>query len=287
MNLKQLKVFVTVAEEESITKAAEKLYMAQPAVSQILHDLENEYNLKLFSLVKQRIKITEIGKILKEQAYRVLLEAENFSKCAKEKALYKNVNVSASLSTGEKILPSLFLKYENNKEYNINYKVDTSDNIINDVILSKIDIGIIEGITLDKSLDIYKLYEDELMFICHKDFVIKDEISSFELKDIPLLLRNKGTGSRQTFDNVVKDLANNLNIKCESSNNTALLAFAKYKYGLCVIPKILIKDINFPYKIIKIKDLEFKRNISIIKRKSSFSYINDIVNDILKHKVDI
>ncbi|EGD52524.1 transcriptional regulator, LysR family [Thermoanaerobacter ethanolicus JW 200] len=71
MNLRQLKIFLTVCESGSMSKAAKKLYMTQPSISQTISELEQELNVKLFERMSKKLLLTYAGEVLKEYAKRI------------------------------------------------------------------------------------------------------------------------------------------------------------------------------------------------------------------------
>ncbi|AEM78504.1 transcriptional regulator, LysR family [Thermoanaerobacter wiegelii Rt8.B1] len=71
MNLRQLKIFLTVCESGSMSKAAKKLYMTQPSISQTISELEQELNVKLFERMNKKLLLTYAGEVLKEYAKRI------------------------------------------------------------------------------------------------------------------------------------------------------------------------------------------------------------------------
>ena len=102
MNLRQLKIFVEVAKQNSITLAAKKLYLAQPSISLAINQIEQEYNILLFKRIKQRIFLTNDGEKLLKYAQSVLNELETFEEMANNISKKPSLKVACSLSIGEK-----------------------------------------------------------------------------------------------------------------------------------------------------------------------------------------
>jgi len=114
MTLRHLRIFVTVCNENSITKAAEKLSIAQPSVSLAIAELEKHYEVKLFERIKQRLVITEVGKALHEQACLVLNSFALFEEMAMQTKAYNIVKIGSSLTIGQYMIPKI-VKYINSK----------------------------------------------------------------------------------------------------------------------------------------------------------------------------
>lgn len=266
MTLKHLKIFICVAKHENITRAAEELFMTQPAVSLAILQLEEKYNIKLFERIKQRIKITEEGKELLQYANSIINNFDDFEALAINKSSNKQIKMGSSLSVGEKLLPRLLKDFDNKK--NISFTIDTSNNIINDILNSKLDLGMVETPNIDPKLEVIPITNDNLIFVCKNDYNIETEIDIKSLIKYPLLVRNKDTGVRRAFDNLINSC--NLIIKpvLESTSNTSLIEFARNGFGIAVLPNIISDDLGEDLKIINLKNLKASRPISLVYKKN-------------------
>lgn len=104
MTLRHLKIFVAVCECGGITKAAEALYMAQPAVSTTIAELEKYYKASLFDRINQRLVITELGKELLVKAESILAQFEDFEETAMLGGQNPKLRIGSSLTLGKTIL---------------------------------------------------------------------------------------------------------------------------------------------------------------------------------------
>ncbi|MHA3055668.1 LysR family transcriptional regulator [Acinetobacter sp. ANC 4633] len=121
MELRHLRYFITVAEELNFSKAALKLYTAQPSLSQQIKDLEDEIGVKLLNRTKRKVELTEEGAIFLEQARLTIAQAEKAVRLAREAHLSKQQILKIGfITTAEvrvfpKILPNLRMLYPNIK----------------------------------------------------------------------------------------------------------------------------------------------------------------------------
>ncbi len=266
MTLKHLKIFLSVAKHENITRAAEELFMTQPAVSLAIAQLEENYQVKLFDRAKQRIKLTEHGKELLQYANSIINNFEEFENLAYNKAKKVIVKLGTSLSIGEKLLPSMLKDYENKD--NITFSIAPSDKIIELVLSGNLDLGLIETNDIDSRLTVINLTKDSLILVASKNYPVPSEIKVEDLIQYPLLLRNSGTGVRNTFDNLIKSRNIIIKPKVESMSNLSLLEFAKKGYGIAILPSLIYNELNNELKIIKIKNVDLIRQISLVYKNN-------------------
>lgn len=236
MTIKQLEIFVRVAQEENITRAAASLYMAQPAVSHSLSQLESELGVALFIRSHQRLSLSEEGKRLLPEAQAILggLSAfKNEASSLNEKPL---IRVGASLSFGEKMLPETLADYPFREQARFLSEIAPSPEIFSSAQKGAVDFAFLETSTLPEGFQGWEVFSDRLALVAAPGLDFPEKISLKEVANIPWLLRDRNSGIRQAFDSVLS--ANGLEAKavCESTSNFALLAFAEKGLGLAVLP---------------------------------------------------
>lgn len=272
MTIRHIRIFITVYEKESITKASKALFMTQPAVSLAIRELEDYYQVKLFDRYKQRIIPTESGKRLYIEGKALIQSFDNLDLAFKNESSNENVHFGSSLSFSTYILPNILSKA--NLDYTLT--VATSDRLIKLVEDGKLLFAVIEG-NLRVNLEEELLYNDELVIVASKEML--EKYNNKEFINIPLLVRNENSGTREVLDSVLEKLNLKSYIKVESQTNEALTALAKNNQGFAVVPYCTVsKDIE--NEILKIFDVDkalFSRKIRII-----YSSVNK--NNKLLHK---
>ena len=271
MNLRQLKIFIEVAKSQSITKAANNLFLAQPAVSQCIMQLEDEFNIMLFQRANQRIYLTEEGKNLLQYAKNIIKEVELFENEANRLSVLPSLNIGCSLSMGEKLFPTIIKNNPFQKDFKFHFDIIVSSEVVKMIEYQKIDIGIVEGLDyLDKNMIYMPLFMDKLVLACSKDYCDKKEILIQDVGNYNFLLRDCNSGTRKAFDRILA--LNRVNIEpfCESYSNQALLQFAINGMGICVVAYSVIKDYlkNDILQEVTIKGIEFEREIALIYHKN-------------------
>ncbi len=275
MTLRHMKIYVTVCECESVTAAAEKLYLAQPSVSLAIRELEEYYGVKLFDRISRRLYITELGKQFLNYATHIVSLFDEMEKEMKDWDSIGTLRVGSSITIGNYLLPQYVNRFnEQFPQMKVHVIIDNSENIEKRVMSNEIDFGLIEGITHNPQIISEKFMEDELVLICGKNhpFYNKEQIAVEVLPKYDFILREKGSGGRELFDSTM--LVHNIEIKpvWESVSTRAIIKAVNEGLGLSILPYLLVKqDLESgTIKQIKIKDLTFKRHFYIIYHKNKF-----------------
>src|SRR5690606_14509006 len=166
---RRLQVFHAVAKHLSFTKAAEALYMTQPAVTFQVKQLEEQFNARLFDRSHGRIKLTSAGELVLSYAERILgLSAELETRMAEMSGeIAGPLIIGASLTNGEFILPQVIGEFQaSHPRIEIRRTVGNSELIENRVADRSLDVGFIESHSHLPSLETQQICEEELVVIC-------------------------------------------------------------------------------------------------------------------------
>ena len=274
----KLETFITVADTKNFTRAASILNMTQPAISHHIKLLEEYYNVKLLEKKNKNMELTEAGRIL----YKYALEIDKISKLAKnhlsnESSIIKRYNVGATLTIGGYVLPPIIGNYKvNNKNIDVILQVENTENIIQKLFSGEIILGVIEG-PFDKSKVIYeKFKDDELVFAISKNHEIakKKKITIEEILSEKLILREKGSGTRQIFEDYMEQQGfepKNITPYMEIGDITAILSLVESGLGATVVSKEALNStlMSKKFKALSIKNMKMKREFNFIYLKNS------------------
>ncbi|WP_291569361.1 LysR substrate-binding domain-containing protein [Clostridium sp. UBA4548] len=284
MNIRQLNIFKTVCEEESITKASEKLFMTQPAVSHAISDLEDYLGICLFDRISRKLYLNETGKLFLTKVLKLLDLYEDLEQNSKELEDKATIKVGSSITIANFILPKAILEFERIcKNTPTKISIDNARNIENMVLNNEVDLGLIEGIVYNEELIRIPFSSYELVVICspiHK-FVSEKAIDVNELVKERFLLREEGSAIRDVFDSGL--LLHNIRVSPEwiSVNSQALIQGVKQGLGISVLPKILVeKEIcNGELFEVKINDFELisVNHIAFLKDKVQTQRIKTLI----------
>lgn len=275
MNIRHLKIFKTVCEENSLTKAAEKLYISQPAISNTIAELEKDLGTCLFDRISRKIQLNEMGKLFLSKTIMLLElydDLEQNTKNLKESAAIK---IGSSISIATYILPqaiALHRKVCANTPTNV--IVENARTIENMVVENKVDLGLVEGVVEHKDLVDIPLSSYGLIVVCSPDYPLACEksVDICTLAQENFLLREKGSAIRDVFDSTL--LLHGLKIEpiWTSVNSEVLIAAVQQGLGLSVLPKIKVNQKLLSGEIVEIKvnGLEMSNSNHIIFHKGKY-----------------
>jgi DNA-binding transcriptional LysR family regulator len=200
VNLKQLEVFIKVAESGSFSKGAEATFITQSTVSQHISALENEFGLKLLDRTGKGALLTEAGKLLLERARRLVEYAREIPVAIDR---FKGVeeadlNIAGSSIPGEYMIPAaLPLLINRFPGLTIFLLQGDSREVLQKVMAEEVEFGVVGGRFAEDSLEFTPFTRDELVLIApagHR-WAMVPEISKEELLGEPFVLRETGSGT--------------------------------------------------------------------------------------------
>ncbi len=266
----KLKIFKTVADLKSFSKAAQVLFLSQPTVTLQIKKIENYLGITLFNRKKTNLELTEEGKILYDYASKIIdsyidMEENLKNLNSKEKTIF----IAASSTIGDYLLPSVISEF--NKKYpDINIKLFIGNSKeVEEGILSKIfNIGLVEDDIFSNKLDVEAFYKDEIILIASIDNPIPNFLESVELlRDYQFIFREVGSGTRNIVE---KHLKLKLKTVMEISSSRSIAKIVENSNFLAFVSKLVVEDLfkcNL-IKEVKVKNLKINRNFSIITQKN-------------------
>lgn len=275
MTLRHYKIFVAVCDTMNMTSAAESLFISQSAVSQAVSELESHYNVRLFERLSRKLYLTQAGQKLLSYARHIIrmnTEVENDMKTLRQNA---SIRIGASLTVGTHVLPRLVSDFKKaNPETEITVYEDNTEQIEKLILIDQIDFGLVEGETVSPELVNHAFMDDELVLICaptHR-FALCTEIEPKELEQEKFIVREKGSGTRKTFED--KMAANHLSWKVTwTCNNADTIKMAVSEgLGVSVISeRAVANEVRLGTLCqIGIKGIEFKRQFKVIYHRNKY-----------------
>jgi DNA-binding transcriptional LysR family regulator len=203
-NLNQLRAFYLAAREKNLTKAANKLCVTQPAVSMQIKALEHTLSLKLIQKCGKEFHLTEVGNVLYKYAtkiFKIVDEMENSLKNYMD-LTQGSLRLGTTHTFARYFMPDLISRFQVlYPKVKVFLKEGNSQEIVDDVLSLKYDLGLVGGLPFDKKLKSIPYVKPEFRLVApprHR-FANKKEISLQDLQNEPIIIREKGSGARHTI----------------------------------------------------------------------------------------
>lgn len=281
--LNQLTVFEKVVEVKSITKAAELLFMTQPAVSIQLKNFQKNFNTPLYESKGRGIHITEFGQNIARVCKIILRETNELERLsfAYDNILRGKLKI-ASASTGKYVIPfflSNFLSLHKNIELNL--EVSNKSTVLDSLEKNEFDFAVISVLPKNKTLNQELLIENKLYLTgkTHQNYNNK-----------PLIFRENGSATRAAMEEYYQH-PDNIEQKIVLQSNEAVKQAVMADLGISVLPLIGIKNelINDQIQIIQQKGLPIVTNWRLVwlKDKILSPVALEFLNFIRKNKSEI
>lgn len=243
--LKQLKTFIAVAEYKKMSEAAKRLYISQPTVSQVISDLEDEYQAQLFERFSKELKITPAGLLLLDNAKEIVAIHEQLEQSMKNINSIRPLRIGATLTIGNTLMGTLIdhliQKYP---DIDTTVFIDNTKIIEHRMIHNELDIALVEGIIVRQEIITKPVLEDYLCLICGKNhpFATRSSVTMEDLRHQNFIMREKGSGTRAIFENIMLTHHISFVTKWECSSRCAIVDAVRHNLGLGVLSLRCIKE---------------------------------------------
>jgi DNA-binding transcriptional LysR family regulator len=281
----RLRVFRTVAEESSFRRAAERLHLSQPAVSQQIHALEEELGATLFDRGKSGIRLTEAGAILLRYARRgARLAEEALAALSGLRGESRGtLRIGASMTVTQYILPRLLGSFlEQHPRIEPTVTSGNTEQIVGALAQRKIDLGLIEGPVSSREVYRQRFFEDRLVLIVGRRYPwpgggtparskpVRSAIPLRALTEVPLLMRERGSGSRRVVELALRRAGlrlGDLRIAMNLDSIVAIISAVEAGLGAGFVSEWAIqKELKLgTVRVIPVEGLDIRRRMDLIR----------------------
>ncbi|MEW6584585.1 MAG: selenium metabolism-associated LysR family transcriptional regulator [Nitrospirota bacterium] len=205
----KLKAFCLIVELKSFSKAAEAKFMTQSAMSHLVRSLEDEIGVSLLNRKGKNVLPTPAGRIFYEHARNILnqykkMESDIYTLMQKVRG---RLTIGAGTTVAAYLLPQVFYSFTKTyPEVEINLSVSNSDDIIQEILDGKLDLGIIEGKTESEHVFLEEIAEDEIVLIASDDNQLakKAPVTERDLSKQTFIMPETGSGIREAVDEYLR-----------------------------------------------------------------------------------
>lgn len=277
----KLKVFCTVAETRSFSKTSEIIHLTQPAVSLQIQALEEMYETKLFDRSSSKVTLTPAGEVLYKYAKEILALYTAAEKVIGElTGLVKgSITIGAGSTIGNYLLPNVITDFrKTHPKIKVHLFVGNMQRVIELLNSGNIHLGLIEGDVKRQKIVVEKLISDELLLIVppHHPWSKRKEVSISEIIEEPFILREAGSGTRQTIEKFLVRhgiTPQSMKVSMVLGSTEAIKAAVENGLGVSIISRWAARKENKygTLNMLSFKEEKMVRNFSLITYKNSVS----------------
>jgi len=267
--LNQLRIFLKVVQLQSVTKASEALHLSQPAVSIQLKNFQDQFEIPLTEIIGRKIFVTEFGQEVADVAENILnqVNAINYKSLAYKGQLYGKLKISV-VSTGKYVIPYFltgFMKQHEGIELEMN--VTNKNRVIESLQKNEVDFAMVSIIPENTRIEKIDLMTNLLYLVGNRETNIRKNMPAEDIfKQLPLIFRETGSGTRQIMEQFISENQISVNKKLELTSNEAIKQAILAGLGCSIMPVIGIrKEIqDKDLTIIPVKGLPIETTWSLI-----------------------
>lgn len=242
LKLYKLEIFNAVAIEGSFSKAADRMLLSQPAISQHIRDLEGSLQTSLFIRGSRGVKLTTAGETLLDYTrciLQLLDEAENTIYSQKDLENW-SLNIGATPGVGLNLLPTWMQRYqERYTGAKIKLKTDTTSVIVQEILSGRLEMSFIEGeLKEEAAVRSFQLREIEMQVMVSPShpWAGSKSISITALQRVPFITRPAGSHTRKWIDHVFEEYQIEPEITAEFDRPEAIIAAVYAGMGVTILP---------------------------------------------------
>lgn len=275
ITLRQLEIFIAVAETAQVTKASKKLFVTQSAVSMALAELENQLGGSMFDRHGRSLLLNARGRYLLPLAKDITAQVSNVETIMSERndKLSGHIEIIASLSLGNYILPYLIGAFKRmHPKVHINMLVYNTKYAERMVVDGSMDLGFVEGSTGHPEIEAIPWFRDELVVLAGpNDPIAQNKYFNVrtDMKDTKWVMREQGSGTAAFFYDKLSEYADDINVVMEMGHPEAVKRAVESGVGLaCLSALTVCREVeNGWLKSLSFKGLDMSRQLLIIHRK--------------------
>ena len=286
----RLKVFRSVAKNLSFTKASQELFVSQPAITKHIQELEAAYQTRLFDRQGSRISLTESGNLLLEHCERIL---EDYKRLEYEMHLLHKggLKLGASTTIAQYVLPPLLASFIGKfPQVSLSLLNGNSREIEAALQEHRIDLGFVEGVFRLPNIRYTTFLEDELVAVVRtgSKLAVGEEITPDELFHLPLVLRERGSGTLDVFERALQQhniKLSSLQVLMYLGSTESIKLFLEHTdcLGIVSVRSITRELYSGQLRVVEIKGMPMLRDFSFAQPQGQESGLAQVFMQFAMH----
>jgi len=289
----KLHIFLTVATRLSFSKSAEELHITQPAITRHIKQLEDHFNQKLFERKGNSIALTNAGMVLLNHCKKLFrqhkdLEFDMNSLIDKTEG---NLRIAASTTLAQYLLPEFLAKF--NKKFpkiKVTLLSVNTSSVEKEVLADNVEIGFIEGFSKNRELAYHPFLKDEIVLVIARGHSLYNTaaINMNELKKLPLVLREKGSGTLEfILEGLKKEAISEIDLQVQMylGSSESIKSYLKDKESASFLSRHTILDelVSGELGVLDINNFHINRDFNYIHKQGHKSALSQLFLNFLQH----
>jgi DNA-binding transcriptional LysR family regulator len=274
MDIKDLKVFLAVADHLNFTKAGREVHLSQPSVSVRIKQLEYEFGVKLFEQFGKKVTLTEAGRLLVPYALRVVAAMDDARHAIDEfQGIERgSLRIGASTTPGMYLLPKIISKFKSlYPKIEVRMTIRNTREVEEAILKDEFDLGFVGGHLVTGQVEVLPWHMDMILLVAPPDHPLarRKKISAEDLARERFVVREAGSATRSIIENRLRELDVQTLDSVELGNPEAVKQAVKSGLGIAFISRLAVEAELKSKALIAIGAKEFasRREMKIVYRK--------------------
>jgi len=275
LTLRQLEVFAAIARCGSVSRAAEELSLSQSAASAALAELERAFDMQLFDRAGKRLRLNDLGRGVLAKANELLDRAQELESALHSRELPGELKVGATLTIGNYLGAAIVGEYlRRHPGSRVALTIENTAEVIARVAAFQLDLGLVEGRCQDPNIEVIHWGDDALMVFAAPAHPLakKRRITPADLAAADWILREPGSGTRDTFERAADGVLREVRVTMELSQAEAIKHAVASGLGIGCISRLALRDDFRLGRLVALKTpfLDMRREFSILMHKRKY-----------------
>ncbi len=279
ITLKQLAVFVAVAQHGTVTRAANELNLTQSATSMALSDFEGQLDCLLFDRIGKRLQLNDLGRKLLPHAINTVAHANELEAIARGHGdKVGSLKIGASLTVGNYLMPPLIASFMGeHPQCQLSLEIANTSQIIQALEQFELDIGFIEGFCHAPNLEVIPWQSDELVIFTAPSHPLAQKqltqaLTEADFSEAQWILREAGSGTREIFDNAVVGRLPHIHVLLELGHTEAIQRVVASGLGVGCASRLSLDEAiqNNTLQILQTPFLNLNRQLFVLIHQQKY-----------------
>jgi DNA-binding transcriptional LysR family regulator len=274
MDVRDLKVFLTVTKHLNYTRAGEEVNLSQPSVSVRIRELERELGVKLFEQLGKKIAVTDAGRLLVPYALRVIAAVEDAQQAMSElQGLERgSLRIGASTTPGMYLIPQTIARFKDRyPKIEITLGIKDTRQIELGVITNQFDFAFVGGHPTSDEIEVQRWLTDQLVLVVAPGHHLarRKLVKAKDLRKEKFVVREAGSATQAIAQNHLQKAGVQFETAIEMANPESVKKAVQSGLGVAFISKFAVQaELKAKLLVaVPVRDLEIKRELTIVYRK--------------------